>query len=153
MLFKNKSLPQNVKEVKAFGAYLMPFNFPKVSPENEDEIGCIKSREIVVDGYEVAVYYNKADWTDHYLEILQITGKYVPFLPFSLVCKIGKSFLGDKELSYVDFIKDSRKVYCWTCVLNLNNEPIVNPYKADVLDCSYEGLCYRCLNPANVNFY
>lgn len=153
MLFENKSLAQNVKELKAFGACLMPYNYPKVGPEEEDEIGFIKSREIVVDGYTVVVYYNKADWTEHYLEILQITGRFTPFLPFSLVCKIGKSFLGDKELSYVDFIKDGRKVYCWTCGLDLNNTPIPHPYKAEVLDCSFEGFFYRRLNPASVNFF
>lgn len=153
MLFNSKTLSQNIKEVKSFGNWLMPYNFPKTSIEEEDEIGFIKSREIVVDGYSVVVHYNKADWTEHYLEILQITGRYSSFLPFSLVCKIGKKFLGDKELSYVDFIKDGRKVYCWTVVLDLNNLPIPNPYKVDVSDCSYEGLCYRCLNPANVNFY
>jgi len=153
MLFENKSLEQNVKEMKAFGAFLMPYNFPKVSPECEDDVGFIKSRELTVDGYNVVVYYSKADWTEHYLEILQITGRHIPFMPFSLVCKIGKIFLGDRELSYVDFIKDGRKVYCWTVVLDLNNLPIINPYKVDVSDCSYEGFCYRCLNPAKVNFY
>lgn len=146
MLFQGKNLAQNVKEIKSFGNFLMPYNFPKTSLEDEDDIGFIKSREIVVDGYTVVVYYNKADWTEHYLEILQITGRYSPFLPFSLVCKIGKRFLGDKELAYVDFIKDGRKVYCWTCVLNLENCPIPNPHKPDVYDCSYEGFCYRSLN-------
>lgn len=153
MLYPYKKFEEALVEMRNFGEYLIPYNIPQATPQDEEEVNFLKTKEMVVDGYSLIIYFNKADWGDHYLEILQISGKYVPFLPFSLVCKIGKKFLGDKCLSYVDFIKDSQKTYCWTVVLDKKGEAVPGPYKKDVADCSYEGFCYTCLNPASVNFY
>lgn len=153
MLFPHKSLDIFVKEMRSFGEFLIPYNFPKASPLNEDDISFIKTKGIVVDGYNLVVYYSKADKDNHYLEIVQITGKYIPFLPFSLVCKVGKRFLGDKCLSYIDFIKNNRKVYCWTVVLDKENHPTSSLYNNSIADCSYEGLEYRYLDRSKVNFY
>lgn len=148
-----EKLDDVIAGMKSFGEFLMPYNFPRVSPTDEDEVNGIKSRETTIDGFNLTLYYSKADWKEHYLEILQISGKYTPFLPFSLVCKIGKKFLGEKYLSYVDFTREGKKVYCWTVVLDRSGNPINGPYKADVENCIYEGFNYTMLNPSKVNFY
>lgn len=146
MLLPSKTLnAETLKEIREFGKFLMPYNFPKVSPEDEEEISILKSQDLVVDGYNVVISYSKADWDTHYLEVVQLTGHYSPFLPFSLVCKIGKKILGDKHLSYVDFIKNEQKVYCWTIVLDRENNAIPGPFKQELRDCTYEGLTYRLL--------
>lgn len=147
MLFQVKNLDEAVKDMKSFGTFLMDYSIPKVSKPDDEDINFIKTKEFMVDGYTVIVYYSKNDWNTHYMEILQITGKYAPFLPFSLVCKIGKKFLGDKHLSYVDFVADERKTYCWTAASDKGNNPIPAPYKKESLsdDYVYEGLCYKCL--------
>lgn len=153
MLFPIKCFDEVVKETKSFGLFLMPYSTPKVSPEDDDDIKCLKGKEVIVDGYTVVIYYSKNDWPTHQMEVLQITAKYAPFLPFSLVCKIGKKFLGDKHLSYVDFLKEDRKTYCWTVASDKTNNPIPAPYKKESLsdDCVYEGLCYKCLNPSQTS--
>jgi len=150
MLFPIKNFDEFVKETKSFGNFLMPYNQPKASPEDEEDINFFKTKEAVIDGYSIVTHYSKNDWPTHYMEVLQVTGKFTPFLPFSLICKIGKKFLGDKYLSYVDFIKDSRKTYCWTLATDKTNNPMPAPYRKEVLsdDCVYEGLCYKCLNPS-----
>lgn len=149
MLFPPKNFDTFVKEMKSFGEFLMPYTNPKVK---DDDINFMKARDIILDGYNLVVYYSKVDYKKYYSEILQITSRYAPFLPFSIVCKIGKRFLGNKNLSFVEFIKDNRKVYCWTIFLDRDNNPIeVN--RENLLDCVYEGLQYRSLNPSNLNFY
>lgn len=146
MLLPSKKLnAETIKEIREFGQFLMPYNFPKTSPEDEEEISILKSKDLTVDGYNIVISYSKADWDTHYLEVVQISGRYSPFLPFSLVCKIGKKILGDKHLSYVDFIRNERKVYCWTVVLDRDNNPIPGPFKEELTDCTYEGLTYRLL--------
>jgi hypothetical protein len=150
MLFPIKSFDEVVKETKSLGNLLMHYSHPKVSKSDDECIQCLKAKEITVDGYSVVIYYSKNDWPEHYMEVLQITGKYVPFLPFSLICKIGKKFFGEKHLSFVDFLKEDRKTYCWTFASDKSDNPIPVPYKAEVLldDREYEGLFYKCVNPA-----
>ncbi len=150
MLFPIKSFDTVITEMKSFGTFLMPFSQPKVSKEDDEEVSCLKLRETTIDGYSVAVHYSKNDYPTHYMEVVQITGKYSPFLPFSLVCKIGKKFLGDKFLSYVDYLRDDRKTYCWTFATDKSNNPIPAPYKKESIsdDRVYEGLSYKCINPS-----
>lgn len=148
MLFSFKSFDEAVREVKALGNVLMQYSRPKVSNEDDACIACLKAREIVVDGYSLVIYYSKNEWPDNYMEMLQITGKYIPFLPFSLVCKIGKKFFGETHLSYVDFIRDDRKTYCWNFASDKFDNPIPVPYRSEILldDKEYEGLFFKCIN-------
>ncbi|NIQ17107.1 MAG: hypothetical protein GTO02_22805, partial [Candidatus Dadabacteria bacterium] len=102
-------LEKHVKEMRAFGELLMPYTFPKVAPQEEIDINFIKSREFDVDGYSVIVYYNKANWDEHYLETIQIMSLYGVFLPFYLICKIAKQFFGDQYLSLIEFFQNGKK--------------------------------------------
>ena len=149
-----KSFDEEVAEMKNFGEFLTPFNFPQTTPEEEELINYIKAREIYVDGYNIVIHYNRADYDTYYLETLQILGKYSPFLPFSLVCKIGKKFMGDQHLSLVELFKDNKKIYCWTLILNRAGKPIPGSYQQNAIErCTYEGLEYRCVDPKQVNLY
>jgi hypothetical protein len=132
----------------------VPFNFPQVPVVEENQITFLKSRELLVDGYSIIIYYNKANWNSHFMETLQIVGKYIPFLPFCLICKIGKRFLGDQYLSFVEIFRDSRRIYCWTLIRDRERTPIplINEH-VQFKDCSYEGFSYRCLNPKEITFY
>lgn len=153
MFFPIKNIDEVAKEMKSFGEFLMQYSSPKVSQEDDSDVGVIKQREVTVDGYVVVIYYSKNDWPTHYMEVVQVTAKHMPFLPFSLVCKIGKKYLGDAYLSYVDYFRDNRKTYCWTVASDKENNRIPAPYKKEILsdDCVYEGLFYKCLNPSNKN--
>jgi hypothetical protein len=146
-------LDDHIEQMRKLGEFLIPYNFPQVQEKEESDINNIKSKEVCVDGYNLIVHYSKADWGNHYLETLQILGKYMPFLPFSLVCKIGKRFLGDKHLSLVEIVRENRKIYCWSVVLNRSNEPIQGPYQGSLEHNEYDGLEFHRMTSDNVNFY
>jgi hypothetical protein len=151
MLYPHKKLDVIVQEMKSFGTFLMAYNHPRVPQKDEEEVNFIKTRDVYVDGYNVILHYNKADYGTHYLETLQVLSKYSPFLPFSLVCKIGKKFFGESNLSLVEVFKDNRKVYCWTKITDAEGNAVVGQIEQEAR--SYEGFSFRLMNPKSVNFY
>jgi len=146
-------LEKHIKEIKALGELLVPYSFPMVPPEEEIDVNFIKSRQFDVDGYGVIVYYNKSNWEEYYLESLQVISLYGIFLPFYLICKIGKQFLGDQHLSLVEFYQDGKKIYCWTLMKDKNNNPCQNQFNKDVKNRSYEGLEFNSVTLDKINFY
>lgn len=146
------SFDQHVVEMKRLGDILIPYNYPVVSIAEEDEINILKIREVVIDGYSAILHFNKSFYEDHHLSTLQIIGRNSHFLPFSLVCKIAKRFLGEDNLSLIESIQDNRKVYSWNLVIPIEGQEIKNPYKYEEFKI-YEGLKYRNMSPKNVNFY
>lgn len=142
-------MKNSVKRIKNFGEMLIPYN----TPENEYDMGVMKTEEIVVDGYEMIVYYTKSKFETHCTEIVQIWGKYAVFLPFFVVCKLVKAFFGDEHLSLVELFKDNRKIYCWAVNCNLHGEPIPYPYQREAEECKFEDLKYHYMNQSQVNFY
>lgn len=129
---------------------LIPHTFPKVPFEHEQDVLMLKQRRITVDGYEITLCFSRADYDDYYLDSLQIQNTSSPFLPFQLVCKLGRAFLGEENLSYVDFVKDSKKVYCWT--LRVRDEKPLPPSKRSS-EASYEGFEYSILAPGAVDLH
>jgi len=148
----HRNLKDLVKQIKSFADFLMPYNYPQAPQSDEDDICILKTNEVYIDGYSLILYFNKAEFVDCYAESLQISGKYFPFLPFSLVCKIGKAFLGDECLALAEVIRDSRKIYCWNLLTTKVGKPVSNPYYGNNLR-NYEGLEYNYLNPKEVTFY
>ena len=148
-----KHLDEHIEEMRSFGEFLVPYNYPQVTQNEEEDVNYIKAREAIVDGYSLILHYSKADYGNHYLETLQILSKYCPFLPFSLVCKIGKKFLGDKHLSLVEIFRDNRKIYCWTIVVDKNGNPVSGPHQEELEVKSYEGFEYHSMRPEQVNFH
>ncbi len=145
-------LKKTVGEMLRMGELLIPHTYPASSLEEEKTIKILKQRELVVDGYDVVVSYSKADYKNHYLEILQIQGLYVPFLPFNLICKLGRLFLGSDCLSIIEIMKSNNKLYCWTLYKNKDGSCIVPP-ETESKKCSFEGFEFSSLNPDAVNFY
>jgi len=141
-----------VNNMKVLATYFMPYNFPSVPPDQEDQINVLKFREIMVDGYNVILHFNKHDYGTHYFETFQVLGKEIPFLPFCLTCKLAKRFLGDNCLSLVEILKENRKIYCWTKITDKSGKPLYNP-KFRGEDCDYEGFQYNYVYPDKVNFY
>lgn len=138
--------------VKKLGDLLVPYNFPQNDPALEDDLNAVKVTHTVVDGYDVTIYYSKADHNDFILETVQVYADNHPFLPFALVVKIARKFLGSEKLSLIEFMRMDRKVYCWTVYRNLSGKPINPPYES-MKHLAYEGFEYTYLSPSNVNFY
>ena len=140
-----------VERQKVLGERLIPYNFPKNDPKLEDDINPLKVSETVVDGYDVVIYFSKADYDHHFLETVQIFGREMPFLPFSLVVKIAKKFLGGHYLSLVEIPRGNRKVYCWTVCVDKNGRPMASPYDVKTEMCSFEGFEYAYMTPDQIN--
>ena len=150
---REKPVDQIVKEMKSLGNWLIPYNFPQSPIETEDDISTLKIRETYVDGYSVFLHYCKAQYEDCYLLTFQVFGKYAPFLPFCLVCKLAKKFLGEHELSLVEIFREGRKLYCWTVILDFDNNPIPTPHRVPTKQCNYEGLHYSQMKSDMVHFF
>jgi hypothetical protein len=146
---KHKDLDYQVDEMRRVANLLMPDTYPKVTFEDEQVILPLKQRVVRIDGYDVVVCFSRAEYPGYVLESLQIQSIYSPFLPFSLVCKIGRIFLGNRHLSYVEFFRDSRKIYCWT--VKREDGVAVAPYRSS--PGNYEGFKYRILNPGSAELH
>lgn len=148
------NLQKHIEEMRGFGDFLMPYNYPRGSAEDEDIVGHLKMREVLVDGYHLILHYSKSDYGTHFLETLQVLGKYAPFLPFYVICKIGKKFLGEQHLSLLEFMRGSHKIYCWTLILDEHGKAVSGPYDEKVISKKvYEGLEYVSLSSAQVDFH
>lgn len=154
MLYKHKSLDEIIENLRLLGEMIVPYNFPMVPPPvGEDDLAVFKEREIIIDGYEVIVNYQKSDYGNHLMENLQIHGTTSPFLPFNLICKLGKRFLGANHLSLVELFRQNRKLYIWSVCVDRNGKAIPSPYDNETESCEFEGFNYLYLQPNNINFF
>lgn len=140
----DKKLSQHVEEMKRLSDQLVPYSFPNVDFEEECIIIPLKCRTVTVDGYDMSVSYSKSDYQKYMVESVQIQSNYTPFLPFNVVCKVARAYLGSEHLSYVDFMKNQKKIYCWT--VRKKRDKAVPPSKKS-RPGSYEGFDYRILHP------
>jgi hypothetical protein len=146
----NTNLDKKVEEMKGMAEWLIPYTFPKVVFSEEQEVLPLKQRNVTLDGCEMVLCYSKADYDYYFLESLQVQSYYSPFLPFTLVCKLGRAFLGKENLSYIEFFRNSRKVYCWTITSRDGRSlPPGNKTKPG----SYEGFAYNILQPGTIDLF
>lgn len=144
------NLRKCVDEMKRISDLLIPYTYPKVDFEEEYDILPLKCRTEIIDGYDLSLNYSRADFKKYQTDSLQIQSVYTPFLPFYVVCKVAQAFLGTQHLFYIDFMKNERKIYCWT-VRFKNGRAISSTSKAT--PSSFEGLKYNVLKPGSVNLF
>lgn len=142
-----------VKEMKQIGEDLIPYNFPLAPQSVEEKYNDYKTREILIDGYDVVLHYSKSDYGNYFSETIQILGLESPFLPFALVMKVAVKFLGFDNLALVELFKDNRKIYCWTTNVAKDGEVLVSPHFDDAEHCVFEGVEYVYLKQDQVSFY
>jgi len=143
-----------IEQMRSVGEYIMPYSFPHVPVSMEDESLIIfRQRDAVIDGYSITVNYQKSDYGEVFMETLQIFGTKTPFLPFNLVCKLGKRFLGSANLSLVELFKNNRKIYIWTVWVDKQGKPTYSPYEVETEECTFEGLQYSYMQPNQVDFF
>lgn len=148
---KQKSLNQLIPEIKALSERLIPYTFPLVSIEFEQDILILKQRDILLDGYAISILHSKAQYPENFgIESLQISSIYTPFLPFHIVCKLGRKFLGEDYLGYAEFFKKNEKVYCWT--LRYESGTKIPPTDR-AKEVSFEGFKYHILPTGYGNLY
>lgn len=143
-------LKKTIKNMKSLARMLVPHTYPKVTFEEEQDVAILKQRTMTVDGHEVVLCYSEALYPDYRLKSLQVQSVHAPFLPFVIVCKIGKLFLGTNNLSYIEFFRNNRKVYCWT--IKTRNGRLLPPGKK-TKPGNYEGFEFRILHPGSVDLF
>ena len=154
MSYKRQKLNEIVKEMKSLGDVLVPFNYPKASITSwEDDLGIFKAREVVIDGYSLFIHYQKSDYDEYLIETIQIHNTKSPFLPFNLICKVGRRFLGSSCLSLIEIYKEHRKIYIWSVCTDKAGKTIPIPNHSSNELCEYEGLQYTLMQPKNVDFF
>lgn len=136
--------------MKKMAELLIPHTYPKVDIKHEEEILFLKQSIINIDGYELVLCFSKSDCDAYYLESLQIQSYYSNFLPFNLVCNLGKEFLGVHNLCYIDFLKKNKKVYCWT--IKTKNDKTLPPNE-DFDVGNYEGFVFNIIRPNIIEFH
>lgn len=104
-------LKQHIEEMKNLAEILIPYTPPKYP--KDDDISWFKSRDIIVDGIPIIAHYSIIDYGDLKPIVLTIGAKNSPFLPFGLVCKIARMFLGNENLSLFEYTKEGSKIYSW----------------------------------------
>ena len=127
---------------------LIPHTIPKVSFEEEQEVLFLKQRSVTIEGYDLVLCFSKADYDKYVLHSLQVQGVYHMFLPFEVVVKTGRAFLGDRHLAFIDFIKGGRKIYCWTV---RHREDTTVPPTSKSTKTNYNGFEFSLLKPGSID--
>lgn len=135
-MFYIKKPEDHVKEMKRLANSLQPFT-PPHHPLDGD-ISWFKSRDIIVDGVPLIVNYSIFDHGDLKPIVLNIGCKDVPFLPFTVVCKVAKMYLGDKYLTLYEC--ETNKIYSWSVLLR-KGEPV--EHNEDKTLYSFNGLDFH----------
>lgn len=148
-----ESLDDFIDRIRNLGERLIPFNYPKSPIQPVDDLLIFKSESIIVDGYSMIIHYQKSDYDDYLMEVLQIYGETVPFLPFTVVTKLAKKFLGSHELSLVEMFKEGRKIYCWTIYVDRTGRPISPPYELEAEICEFDDLKYNLMQSYQMFFF
>ena len=110
-------IEESVNNIKFMSKMMESYSFPSVSPHEELIVSPIKQREVVIDGYEVYLFFNRCKYTNVILETAQIYGRYCSFLPFDLVIKTSRLFFGEvipayaSSLNNLDLVHSLRKTY------------------------------------------
>lgn len=141
----------NVVRLKEMAKSLIPMTYPRVPFKEEQEILLWKQRQMTVDGYEIMVCYSEADYNKYILKSVQLqSAQQGAFLPFTVVCKMGRIFLGSVHLSYIEFFRNNRKVYCWTTKCQGD---VVLPPGGKSKSGSYEGFKFVIMQPGSVDLF
>jgi hypothetical protein len=130
---------------------LVPYS-KLTSSKLESSMNYVKLKDVVVDGYEIIIHFNKMECDGYFNETLQIYNKNGMFLPFYLIAKIAIKFLGNHYLGLIEMIVDNKKVYCWNVSVDKNGKPILNKNEK-IKSSVYEGFEYDYLDPRYVKFH
>jgi hypothetical protein len=144
---------EKIENLRNLGNQLVDYNFPLSPMELEYDIACLKKTEVLVDGYNIVIHFNKAFYGSYYLETFQIFNKHAPFLPFSLVAKLAQKTLGSHHLSLVEFYQQDHKIYCWSVCVDERGRPIPSPIQDESKIKTFEGFEYKYMMPEQLNLY
>jgi hypothetical protein len=135
MLYVTKP-KDHVREMKGLAKSLHPYTPPR--HPKDDDISWLKTREVIVDGIPMVVHYSESDHGDIIPAVLTIGCKNAPFIPFAVVCKVARMFLGTENLTLFEYTKGGSKIYSWMVLLN-KGIPVGNHHTDKADKESYNG--------------
>jgi len=145
-----KPLKEHIQEMKNIAEILISCTYPKAELNIEHDVLVLKQRSFIIDGYEVLACFSISDYEEYNLESLQIQAIYEAFLPFNVVCKIAQLFLGNKNLSYIEFFKNNKKIYCWT--IKTKNGKVLT-VDDQTKPTNYEGFKFNLLQHGTIDLF
>lgn len=134
-----------VKDLKRASELIINFTYPKSSTIEEANYDFMRSAKACIDGFLLNIYYTKSDYESHFFETVQIVGEYSPFIPFHVVFKIGKAFLGEENLGLTEFFQKNRKVYCWNMITTKDGQQMSSELLRGQ-KCNFEGCKYTLID-------
>lgn len=137
-------LQEEVASMRRMSKILSRYSYPVKELQDEIDIYPLKTRTLMIDGYEVIVHLNIAEYGRFNIEILQLESARSIFLPMHLLVKMGKLFLGGEEICYIEFYRNNRKVYCWT--VRRRGDTALPPL-GDILPRDFEGFSFYVAKP------
>ena len=146
-MMKQPTLETLARQMRDAAVQMVPFSYPRAPASYEEFVYPLRMRQTRIDGYRVLVSFGIADHGHHMLESVQAFSCHGAFLPFSLVVKIGSTFLGKRNLSLMEMFQNRRKVYCWTVYRDTDGNPCRTPFKMDHEKCVFEGFEYDYVVP------
>jgi hypothetical protein len=149
----NKHIQETIDRMKRLGEMMASKTFPNCDIGEDEDLIILKSTEILIDGYTVILFYSVSDYPDQKMKTLQIHSKNHNFLPFNIVCKVAKKFLGEKYISLLEILSGNKKIYCWTIVCDKKDAPIMNPYNENYIKKEFGDFNYYLMEPDKINFY
>lgn len=149
----NNNIQKTIDRMKKLGESLSYKTFPNCKIGEDEDLILLKSAEILIDGYTVIVFYSVSDYAKYKIKTFQIYSKNHNFLPFNIVCKMAKKFLGEEYISLIELFTNNRKIYCWTMMCDKQNHPIMSPYNDYYIKKEFEDFNYFLLEADKIYFY
>lgn len=146
-------LETTIARMKKLANNFIGLTFPHSKSGDDQDLVILKSAEVLVDGYTVILFFSISDYGDHLIQTFQIYPKNHIFLPFCLVCKLAKKFLGEKHVTLLELFGGNKKLYCWSVVTDQEGNPIENPYAHDREKREFEKFNFCLMRPEEVNFF
>lgn len=113
------NLDSLIEDVKKIEDISKPSNI--ISQEQEDQL---KSKIVEIDGYTVVFLFKREIDGPFCLESLHLKSLHFKYLPFHIVAKLGKKFLGKHHLRLVERMVDDKKTYEWRIIVDRTGRPV-----------------------------
>jgi hypothetical protein len=118
-----------------------------ISPEFISQGDILNGRIVEIDGYSLNLKFNRRRNGSVINETLSISAENHTFLPFNLLCKLAKKFLGQHELFLYELVDEFRKIYIWSVSLDHEGKPIATYFKNKYEVCTYDDFSYIHIIP------
>jgi hypothetical protein len=143
-MIKVKNLYEATKYLSLLAETLIPYSYPAVTVEVEEEFLAYKTWNFSMDGYDICCHLTEFKVNESVIRNLQIFPKKLYLLPFHVNFKVAVAFFGTENLVTFSVVKDGHLVSCWTKIKDQSEDSTVS-VKRSIPSESYLGVEYGIL--------